>query len=82
MPPRKISDRPADDEPPCKKYKFIGNQAGYATRKLLHAAVLDAQMKGKAKYWRNVSVVEDTAKDTVLLECSFCRIGHQMVLVA
>jgi hypothetical protein len=78
MPPRQISDRPADDivhrdEPPSKKYKFVGNPAGYATRKLLHAAVLDAQTRGKAKYWRNVNVVEDAAKDTVLLECHFCR---------
>jgi hypothetical protein len=39
----------------------------------LHAAVLDAQTRGKAKYWRNVNVVEDAAKDTVLLECHFCR---------
>jgi uncharacterized protein VirK/YbjX len=78
MPQRQISDRLADDihplnEPPYKKYKFVGNQAGYATRKLLHAAVVDAQRKGKAKHWRFVNVVEDAAKDTVLLECHFCR---------
>jgi hypothetical protein len=80
MPPRRKSDQPSEAEPPSKLYKFIGNKAGYSTRKQLYDAVSDAQTKGTAKYWRFVNVVEDEAKDAVLLQCIFCQTKFHAVI--